>query len=251
MVFNVVAGTGPYLEQVKIDSVVGAMFTRQVVFKGNNTTIKFPVGQPTVNTERAVIKLAKADFINFDSIVVDASAPTNFGYGIQLLSNADSNSITNCTILANNTSTTSNFAGVVINPTDAGLNTITANSLCDGNVISKNTISGGTFGVVLASSATTPMCANTVSKNTITDFYSTGVYVAGTTNTVVDGNSFSRPTRSNVALGTGVSFNNAVSYQVSFLTIDSLVSMEVSLRVQQVCMALVSLVLMLLPVTKM
>lgn len=211
VVMNIVAATGPYLEQVKIDSVVGATFTRQVVFKGNNTTIGFPVGQPTVNTERAVIKLVRADFINFDSITIDASTAPNFGYGVQLLNNADSNSVTNCNIQANTSSSAANFAGIVVNPTDAGLNNTNANNLCDGNLFSKNTIKGGTFGVVLASAATVPMFANTVSKNTITDFYSTGVFVGGSSSTVVSGNDFSRPTRTLVGLGTGVSFNNTLS----------------------------------------
>ena len=120
VIFTVVPTTGPYFEQVKIDSVGGANVNRQVRFKGNNTTLQFPVSGPTT-TERAVIKLTRADFINFDSIVIDASAGATYGYGVQLVNNADSNTVTNCTISANATATSQNFAGIVVNATDAGV----------------------------------------------------------------------------------------------------------------------------------
>ncbi len=210
VIFNVVPTTGPYVEQVKIDSVAGANFSRQVRFKGNNTTLQFPLGAPYLTTERAVIKLRRADFINFDSIVIDATAATNFGYGVQLINNADSNSVTNCTISANATATNQNFAGIVVNATDAGV-IVTGNTLCDGNSFTNNIITGGYYGIALSGSATNLLEANIISKNTISNFYNTGVYVAGTRNTIIDKNTFSRPTRTSVGVGIGVNLTGVIS----------------------------------------
>ena len=209
VVFNVVPLSGPYLEQVKIDSVPGTLPTRQVVFKGNNTILAFPPGQPTLGSERAVIKLIRADFINFDSLTIDASSAVNFGYGVHLLSDADSNSITNCNILVNNTSVGQNFAGIVVNAADAGILN-TGNTLCDGNSFLKNNINGGYYGVVLAggTTAATYISNNIVSNNIIKEFYSTGLYVAGTINSTFKGNTFSRPTRTTVTTGYGINMTS-------------------------------------------
>ncbi len=210
VVFRVEPTSGPYFEQVKIDSVVGANVDRQVVFKGNNTTLKFPTGAPTLSTDRAVIKLTRADFINFDSVTVDASEPTNFGYGVQLVNNADSNSVKNCNIIANTTLTTQNFAGIVVNATDAGI-IATGNTLCDGNNFENNTITGGFYGITVVGSATVLLESNRVYGNKISDFYSTGIYVAGARSTIIDSNIFSRPTRTSVGLGLGVNLTGALS----------------------------------------
>ncbi len=210
VIFTVVPTTGPYVEQVRIDSVAGANVNRQVRFKGSNTTLIFPVALPTASNDRAVIKLTRADFINFDSIVIDASAGATYGYGVQLVNNADSNTVTNCTISANATAVNQNFAGIVVNAADAGITT-PGNTLCDGNIFEGNTITGGYYGITLVGSAANPIDGNKVSKNNISDFYNTGVYLAGARNTIIDGNTFSRPTRTSVGVGTGVSLTAVVS----------------------------------------
>lgn len=212
VVFNVVPLSGPYYEQVKIDTVIGTTPTRQVIFKGNNTTLAFPTGQPTNTNERAVIKLTRADFINFDSLNIDASAAINFGYGVHLLNNADSNSVTNSTISVNQISIGQNFAGIVLNAADAGLLN-TGNTLCDGNRFIGNTITGGYYSMVLAggTAAATLISNNVIKNNKFLNFYNTGNYIAGTRNTNISGNMYSRPTRTSVSLGYGIFFTAAQS----------------------------------------
>lgn len=213
--FNVQAATaGDYAEQIKIDSITGVTATRRVVFKGNNTTIKFPVSGPSANAERALIKLDRAHFITLDSIVVDASAPTNYAYGIQLINNADSNAILNCTIKNNNNLSTTNFAGIVIGATATTAITSQNSAIltCDSNTISNNKISGGYYGITLAGSTTNLLFTTKITKNTIQDFYSTGIYVAGCRNVLVEANNISRPTRIGAAYGLGISFAAAPSF---------------------------------------
>jgi trimeric autotransporter adhesin len=194
VVFNVVANTGPYVEQLKLDSIAGTSAINTITFNGNGNTISFA----SANTnERAVIKLNAADYIRFDSLTIDASSGT-FGYGVQLINRADSNIFRKCKIISSITATSTNFAGVVINATDAGP-VVTGNTLCDANIFDRDSIIGGYYGVTLVGIAALPIENNVFTNNVITEFYSTGFYVAGTRNTLIEGNTFTRPTRTTTA----------------------------------------------------
>ncbi|MBC7887100.1 MAG: gliding motility-associated C-terminal domain-containing protein [Ferruginibacter sp.] len=188
VVFNVVAGTGPYVEQLKLDSIAGTSAINTITFNGNGNTISF---SSTNINERAVIKLNAADYIRFDSLTINAASGT-YGYGVQLINRADSNIFRKCTIISSTTANSTNFAGVVINSTDAGP-VVTGNTLCDANIFDRDTIIGGYYGITLVGIAANPVIDNVFTNNTIRDFYSTGFYLAGTRNTLIEGNVFTRP----------------------------------------------------------
>ncbi|RYY72826.1 MAG: hypothetical protein EOO52_20305, partial [Gammaproteobacteria bacterium] len=190
VVFNVVSGSGPYNEKLVLDSIPGASAINTITFNGNGNTI---TGNSTASNDRAIIKLNGADHIIFDSLVVDAGTGT-FGYGIQLINNADSNIIRKCSVLSRNTGTT-NYAGIVINASDASA-IATGNTFCDGNLIDSNSINGGYYGITLVggTTAATYIANNKITNNKIYDFYSTGLQITGTGNTLIAKNTFARPT---------------------------------------------------------
>lgn len=192
VVMNVVSGSGPYLEQLVLDSIAGTSAINTITFNGNGNTIKFA---PADGNERAVIKLRGANHITFDSLTIDANSNA-YGYGVQMLNNADSNIITRCTILANAQSDNSNYAGIVINGSESSANTGT-NNYCDGNIISRNTIIGGYYGVIIYSQTNGSATGNTVSNNTVKEFYETGIMVSNVTNTKIDHNDMAKPGRTN------------------------------------------------------
>jgi|GEM_PF-230548 len=196
VVFNVEPGTGPYEEQVILDSIAGASAAHTITFNGNGNTLKYG---PSESGQRAVIKLNGADHVTFDSLVIDATEG-NYGFGVHLINGADSNKITNCTILTSTTSSSTNFAGIVLSGSHTSA-TGTTTSLSDGNIIDGNTIVGGYYGIVLAGSSTAAnyLSDNQVTNNTIIDFYNYGTYLEGTNNTLIEGNTYSRPNRSNTA----------------------------------------------------
>ncbi|SJZ49486.1 gliding motility-associated C-terminal domain-containing protein [Chitinophaga eiseniae] len=194
VVFNVVSGSGPYAEQLILDSIAGMSATNTVTFNGNGNTIKFA---PNDDNERAVIKLRGADYITFDSLVIDARGGT-YGYGVQLLANADRNKITHSRILTDNTSTSSSVAGVVINGADASTSSGTNNG-CDSNLVSGNKIDGGYYGVIVYGASSGSPAGNRIDSNAISEFYSYGVYLYNAENTVVDHNDIFRTTRSSVS----------------------------------------------------
>ena len=145
VVFNVAPNTGPYNEQLIMAPVPGASVLNTISFYGNGNTIQFSSND---STERAVIKLRDADFVTFDSLLINAAGSGLYGYGVQLINNADSNTISRCTIKANDASASLYYNGIVINAVDDGI-TSPGNTLCDGNLFNRNTITGGFYGVTL------------------------------------------------------------------------------------------------------
>ncbi|HUC83024.1 MAG TPA: hypothetical protein VMR70_19100, partial [Flavisolibacter sp.] len=201
VVNNVGQPAGSYNEQLIMTPIPGASIVNTVTFAGHGSTIGFTANN---TNERAVIKLRGADYIRFDSLIINAGSGT-YGYGVQLISNADSNIISNCIINTNTTATTANFAGIVINGSETGV-TSTGTVLCDFNQFIGNTINGGYAGMTLAASLTGANLNNRYINNTVKDFYLYGIYVAGSSGTVIEGNSFSRPTRSILSTFNGIYF---------------------------------------------
>jgi hypothetical protein len=193
VIFNVDAGYGPFSEQLIMTPVPGASATNTVTWNGNGSTINFT---STNTNERAVIKLNGADHIIFNNFAITpgGTTTTNYGYGVQLINDADSNVINNCTINVNITSTSTQYAGIVMNASAASATT-TGSTLCDGNIISNNTINGGYYGITLVGSTTEAVRSNQVISNKINDFYLYGIYMLGNFSTLIDSNVISRPNR--------------------------------------------------------
>ncbi|MFY0254424.1 gliding motility-associated C-terminal domain-containing protein [Chitinophaga sp. 30R24] len=205
IVLNVVSGSGPYLEQLVLDSIAGTSAINTITFNGNGNTIKFA---PTDNNDRAVIKLRGADHITFDSLTIDATGGT-YGFGVQLLNDADSNTISHCTIIADAQSSYSDYVGIVINGSESSVSTGT-NNRCDGNTIIGNIITGGYYGIAAYGESAVPLIGNTIKNNVIKEFYSTGVMLSYITNMLIDHNDISRPGRSSANYYLyGVDVNNA------------------------------------------
>ncbi|MBC7946542.1 MAG: gliding motility-associated C-terminal domain-containing protein [Chitinophagaceae bacterium] len=203
VVINVVANTGPYLEQLILDSIPGTSATKTITFNGNANVIQF---NSTNTNERAVIKLNRTDYVGFYNLVITATGTltTEYGFGVQIINNADNNTINNCTININTSSTSTNYAGIVINnsPTSP---TTTGDSRCDFNTISFNTINGGYAGITLVANGTTNQVnGNTIFNNTLRNFYIYGIYINGAANSLIEGNNISRATRTVLTTFNGI-----------------------------------------------
>jgi FOG: PKD repeat len=197
--------TGIYNEQLILDSIPGSSAVNTITFKGNGATIAFSSDE---SNERAVIKLRSADHVTFDSLIIDATGSGSYGYGVQLINDADSNTFRNCTIRLETSSTSTNYSGIVINSSETGVTT-TGNTLCDGNTFDGNTIQGGYYAITLVGSSANPLSDNRIINNTIQDYYYYGVYISYTTNTLVEKNDISRPTRTTVGYSYSIYATNA------------------------------------------
>ena len=203
IVFNVVANSGPYLESFVLDQINGSSATNTVTFNGNGNTIKY---SGAATDDRAVIKLRGTDHFIFDSLIIDATGPNAWGFGVQLLAGADSNVVNNCQIISDITSTSTNYTGISVSNLETSA-TATGNTDCDGNRFSNNTIKGGYYGITLVggtTTTTTPINGNIVENNKFEDFYFYGIYLNGNTNVRVEANDISRPTRTTLTTFYGV-----------------------------------------------
>jgi hypothetical protein len=209
VVFNVVAGTGPYNEQLIIPFISGMSATNTIRFNGNGEVMTFA---GTTTNERAMIKLDGAKYVTIDSLVLAPTATTN-SYGVQMLNDADHNTVMNCTITIPGGSTSSSLAGIVINSSHTGTAIAVGNSMCDNNLLANNIISGGYSGISILGDATTyRVYGNKAVNNTITDFYTYGINLAGNVNAVIEGNDISRPFRSaSITSFYGINLNDSCS----------------------------------------
>lgn len=194
---NVVAGSGPYVEQVIIPQIPGSSSVNTLTINGNNVSLFY-----TANTtnERAGIKLNGADYTTIDGLNIIAQGA--YGFGVHLLNDADFNTISNCSFYADTASTSTNYAGIVVSGSATSATAAGSNS--DNNMISGNVITGGYYGITLTGSTTTTVQGNNIVGNTLVDVYNSGIYVSASDGTVIENNSITRPSRSTVGTFYGI-----------------------------------------------
>ncbi|RYD56623.1 MAG: T9SS type A sorting domain-containing protein [Sphingobacteriales bacterium] len=200
--FNVVAGSGPYTEQVTLNAITGTSAANRVTFNGNGNTLTFS----GTTSNRATIKFNGADFVTFNNLTINATN-ASFSWGVHVTNNSDNNTVNNCTINSVLTGTTiSAAAGIVMNGSNATVTTaLTAGTDCDNNIFSNNTINGGYHGIILVGTAVNRSSGNKILNNTIKDFYYYGVRIDNQNDILVDSNDISRPTRADAGVFYGVS----------------------------------------------
>lgn len=189
--FEVAAGSGPYTEQITIPKIKGASAINTVTFNGNDATLTYGA---SVSARKATLVLSNASHTIIKNLNIATTAATN-AIAINITNNSDSNVIRKCTISAPSLNASS-IACIVFNGGPSGsISSGASNS--DYNVIDSNIIKGGYYGISMNGSdfAGGAACAvnNSFTGNTIQDFFYYGFYMTYNTNTLLEGNDFSRP----------------------------------------------------------
>ncbi len=203
VIFNVLAGSGPFNEQITLTPVIGASATNTITFNGNGETITFST---STSPNNYIIRLDGADYITFDNLnVVSQSTTSNFG--IHLTNDADFNTINNCTVDLSSTfsSTGTTNAGIVVSGTLDGA-TDAGTSGTD-NTFTNNTIIGGYYGITINGvSSSVNSLNNTITNNNIQNYYTYGLYFRNISNSTISNNEMSRMTRSPLGSFYGIYF---------------------------------------------
>ena len=197
VIFNVSAGA-TFTDQVVIPELNGTSSANTVTFNGNGAMINYTA--PDAANRTAVI-FNGADHVTFNNFIIDASAGT-YGWGMVLTNQADSNTITNCTIRTSNSSTSSNYLGFAINGSTTSTNSSGNNG--NGNTISGNTIIGGYYTMLIYGSTTSLNEGNKIMNNILQDAYYHSLYTYGNTGLLLSRNDMSRPNRTNPTSGYGI-----------------------------------------------
>lgn len=204
VVFDVVPGSGPYVEDPTIGAINGASSTNTISFIGHGDTLRF---EPP-STDEIIFTLEGASWVILDSLIIE-STDDLYGIGIGFMNGANDNIVRNCQILMDSITGTSslNGGGIVFtdddgDPYDAG------GTPGSRNLVENNFITGAYYGIVVAGSATTGSDGgcddNQIIGNTIRDFRSYGIIVEDARRTLVKGNDISRPTRTDVTSFYGI-----------------------------------------------
>lgn len=180
---------GVYNEKISIAPVPGASATNTITFNGNGNTLSFTA---TSQSSRAGITLNGADHIIINNLVIDGFAGIA-GYGIFLTNQADSNTISNCTINLTQSGSNQNYAGIIASSSIT--NAQTPGNNANYNTITGNTINGGYWGIFLYGHATDFNTSNRITANNIRNNFTVSVYLYGQVNATVSGNDISKATR--------------------------------------------------------
>ncbi|MBP6639074.1 MAG: hypothetical protein KA293_02195, partial [Bacteroidia bacterium] len=169
VVFTVAAGT--YNEQILIPVITGASPLNTITFDGVDPLTRV-ITWSSVTSGDYTIRLNGADYIRFLNLGI-ANPGATFGFGVQLLAGADNNIINGCRIVLPSTSTGSTKVGICAATTYTTLGLFASNlSLIN------NTIIGGYIGVTVNGPSGTQATGLTMTGNTITDAYYSGMYIS-------------------------------------------------------------------------
>lgn len=94
--FNVVAGSGPYNEQVEIPSINGSSSINTITINGNNCTLTY---NATLSTFPSTFELNGADWIRVNNLNITGTG-TTYALVCHLWNQADNNIFTGCTFTA-------------------------------------------------------------------------------------------------------------------------------------------------------
>lgn len=193
VVVNVVAGSGPYTEQVMFGEFPNSSVVNTVTINGNGEKLQF---LSTNTNERATLKFNGTDYTTVNNLVVEAlgSVTGEFGWAVWLTNNADFNTFSGSQFIATTTATLTNFAAFVTSSSATGATTAGAAA---SNLKVLNCIAtGGYYGMVINGPTSAPFAEGAVvTGNVIKDFYLYGFYLRGQNNGNISGNQIVRPTR--------------------------------------------------------
>ncbi len=195
---NVVAGSGSYNEQFKLGSITGAGPNARLTINGNNDTLKFT---STVSGDRAVILMDGTDYVTINNLNIK-SGGTVAGFGVNMLNGATNNVINNCRVLIPTDVTSTFFAGIVINGSQTSATIAGAGN--NFNRIENSTVTGGYYGISIASSTLTPSAGNVMLNNTVNDFHFYGIYTIGQDSMLIRKTDINRSLRTNITTGYGI-----------------------------------------------
>ncbi len=202
VVFDIVAGSGPYTEQVTIPEIVGASAVNTITFNGNGDTLQYLAP----SSSKYILKLEGADYVTFDSLNI-LSLDALYGIGVLFSNSADFNTFRKCTIDVSSVTSTSTINSAAVAFSNSNTSPSSTGNNGSNNYFEDNTFIGGYYCIRSNSGGSSD---NEFWNNRVLDFYHTGFYfAAGNNNTIVDGNEVSRPTRTSITLFYGIYFTGA------------------------------------------
>lgn len=193
VVANVVAGSGPYTEQITFGDIPGASATNTIKVNGNGNVVQFntSTGNTLPLLQLLGTKYLKIDQLNFKTLSTTAA------WAAWITAGAEHDSITNCSFdLSTITSTASaSNSGIVL----TGSNTSATGTGASGKhiaILGNHLLgSAGAGGLYYAVSLNAEADSNYIGNNIIENYYYYGVYLAANVGNSIIGNEIKRPNK--------------------------------------------------------
>ena len=199
---DVVAGTGPYYEQVIFKNIKGQSRFHPIVINGNDEIISH---SPTFS-DRRIVGFESAKHITLTNLEIRINS-SNHGYGVHFLSKSDSNTVKNCNIILESSFSSSNTGLIGIHSSsfiDRYVNSSNYPTASHLKIID-NTISGGVDsslmnGISLIGSRSGGISErssfSTIQGNVVKDFYKEGITLNFQYDAKIISNTISSPHKS-------------------------------------------------------
>ncbi|MCC5916905.1 MAG: T9SS type A sorting domain-containing protein [Cryomorphaceae bacterium] len=206
VVFNVVPGTGPYLERVELNQIQGASAANTITFNGNGNTLDYSA---TGSVDRTTFSLNGSDYVTVDSLIIVASG-AQYGWVVYLGNEANHNTFKNCVMETNTTSTSTFYSNVVMSANP--VSPTTYGNVGNYNTFINNHHIGGYYGFTMCGENTSNRnFGNKVINSTFDDFYLYGFFITSQDSLVLDGNDLNRENRTSLSTFYGMYLINGMS----------------------------------------
>ncbi|MFY0674272.1 MAG: PKD domain-containing protein [Bacteroidia bacterium] len=191
--------SGTFTEQLVLEEITGASATNTIRFVGqgaSSTTLSYST---TSWSNYATVTFDGGDYYIFDSMTVKAaSSGSGYGSTFWFLNDANYNTIENCTLESDKNSTSSARNNVVFSNSRTSL--YTAGQTGSYDTLRNNQIIGGYSGIwnrsSLSSTSTTWTKGLHIEGNTLSDNYYYAMYLFGTSEKNIIGNTLNSPSYS-------------------------------------------------------
>lgn len=206
VVANVVAGSGPYNEQVEFGEINGTSSINTITINGNGNVLTYGA---TVSTAPGTLVLNGTDYMTVNNLTVEGTG-TTYALVCHLWNNADNNAFNNCTFNAPANGTSTSMVPFSISGS-ATSGTASGNSGIN-NIVTGCTMFSGYYNTAIVGNSSTPSTGNQVINCNITDQYLYGLYCLYQDGVVLRGNTLSRPTRTTLSTYYGIYLSTGISH---------------------------------------
>ncbi|HTN47785.1 MAG TPA: hypothetical protein VL098_15660, partial [Flavipsychrobacter sp.] len=168
VVFNVAPGVYNN-DKFYLDSVANTSNINTITINGNGATL---INTATTPNDRATVRFYGTDYVTIDSlrIIAGGTGSSQYGVGVQMISNADNNTIRKCTIAVDSVTASTNFTPIAVSGSLSSATT--AGSGCDSNKFINNSISGGYYAITILGTSTAAFSVgNVITGNNMRNFY--------------------------------------------------------------------------------
>jgi len=189
---NVTVAAGNYTENISLRKVAGISATNTITIDGldSSATILTYSGN---GLGMGVISLQGVDYVTIKNLGLIHTGSSNAA-GV-VMADANYNTVSNCDIQVNNSSTSSTINGIV---TSGSIYSLSTEAYTDRNEYSNNKIAGGYYGYREYGSVSKAVVGSKLINNSFSDIYYYGIYTYYSDSLEIVGNEIDQLTRANV-----------------------------------------------------